>query len=85
MELLPDVDDLNFNMLDPGTRLGYTRRACSDCVTVHTEDPLLRRPDFLTVEGGALKTTRPVMPAMLTTDCVIVRMDCLCYLMERLS
>lgn len=85
LELPPDVDDLNFNMLDPGTRIGYTREGCGDCVAVQAEDPQLRRSDFLAVEDGELKTTRSVMPAMLTTDCDIIRMDCLCYLMERLS
>jgi len=85
LELSPDVDSLNFNMLEPGTPLGYTRNDCSDCVTVHTEDASLMRSDFLAVERGELRTTRPVMPAMLTTDCDIIRMDCMCYLMERLQ
>lgn len=84
LELSPDVDSLNFNMLEPGTPLGYARNDCSECVTVHTEDASLTRSDFLAVERGELRTTRPVMPAMLTTDCDIIRMDCMCYLMERL-
>ena len=85
LELPPDVDILNFSMLEPGTRLGYTRNDCADCVTVHTGDASLERSDLLNVENGELRTMRPVMPAMLTTDCDIIRMDCLCYLMERLT
>jgi succinylglutamate desuccinylase len=85
LELPPDVDNLNFIMLDPGTRLANARNGCGDCVTVHAEDSRLGRSDFLTVENGELRTTRRVMPAMLTTDCDIIKMDCLCYLMERLA
>lgn len=85
LELPPDVDILNFSMLEPGTRLGYTRNDCADCVTVHTGDASLERSDLLNVENGELRTMRLVMPAMLTTDCDIIRMDCLCYLMERLT
>lgn len=85
LELPPDLDDLNFKMLQPGTRLANTRNGRADCITVHADDIALDRSDFLAVENGELRTTRPVMPAMLTTDCDIVRMDCLCYLMERLQ
>ncbi len=85
VELLPDVDNLNFNMLQPGTTLGKTRNGCGDCITVHAENPVMDWPDYLTVDNGELKTARKIMPAMLTTDCGIVKMDCLCYLMERLA
>lgn len=85
LELPTNVDDLNFKMLEPGTCLGYTRKGCADCVSVHTDDASLGRSDFLAVEDGKMKTVRSVMPAMLTTDCDIIRMDCLCYLMERVS
>ena len=85
LELPHDVDELNFKMLEPGTRLGYSRARDADCVSVHTDDRALSRSDFLVVEDGEMKTARPVMPAMLTTDCDIIRMDCLCYLMERVT
>lgn len=85
LELPPDVDNLNFNMLQPGTLLANTRNGRGDCITLHADDAALGRSDFLAVEDGELRTTRAVMPAMLTTDCDIIRMDCLCYLMERLQ
>jgi hypothetical protein len=37
------------------------------------------------VSNGEVLLKRRTMPAMLTTDARIVREDCLCYLMERLS
>ena len=38
---------------------------------------------YFAVEGGRLLTRVPVMPSMLTCDPVVIRQDCLCYLMER--
>ncbi len=35
--------------------------------------------------GGDVALARPVMPAMLTLDINAVRLDCLCYLMQRIG
>ena len=84
LELLPDVDRLNFSMLHPGTKLGVTRNGGS-CLKLETDDPNRVLSDYLTTIDGELRTVKTIMPAMLTTDCDIIRMDCLCYLMERLG
>ena len=38
---------------------------------------------FFRLEDGRLITRIPVMPSMLTCDPMVIRQDCLCYLMER--
>jgi hypothetical protein len=40
---------------------------------------------FFSTQGTGYLLKQPVMPAMLTSDHDIVRMDCLCYLMERID
>ncbi len=84
IELLPDVDRFNFNWLDPGTQLGKVRNGRSSCLRVEGVDDTMVISDYLGTERGVLQTVKPIMPAMLTTDCEIIKMDCLCYLMERL-
>lgn len=85
VELFPDVDRFNFNMLDPGTQIGVTRNADSACLLLEGVDSSSVLADYLTAAHGELRTARPIMPAMLTTDCEIIKMDCVCYLMERLA
>ena len=34
---------------------------------------------------GGIAPRQPLMPAMLTRDERVIRQDCLCYLMERIS
>lgn len=84
IELLPDIDRLNFTWLGPGTQLGKVRNSHGNCLRVDGAGDLTTLSDYLVTEHGALRTVKPIMPAMLTTDCEIVKMDCLCYLMERL-
>ena len=84
VELLPDVDRFNFNWLNPGTQLGRVRNGHGRCLRIEGADDSILTSDYLSTECGALATVKPVMPAMLTTDCEIIKMDCLCYLMERL-
>ena len=82
VELVPEVDHLNFSMLDPGTPLGSARNGSGDCLVVEEAQGRGKLSDYLTLQDGELRTVKPIMPAMLTTDCDIIRMDCLCYLME---
>ena len=83
IELLPDVDRYNFNWLNPGTKLANVRNGHHSCIRIEGDHPL-PISDYLNTEHGVLSTVKPIMPAMLTTDCEIIKMDCLCYLMERL-
>lgn len=82
VELLPDVDRFNFNLLDPGTTLGRARN--DECFFIEASEARDNVSEYLVVEGGHLQTAKPLIPAMLTTDCEIIKLDCLCYFMERL-
>ncbi len=83
-EFRPDLDHLNFSELAAGTRFGRlgARHA--------------HRLDVVDAGGGALDAVfdypgddivlaRDALPSMLTLDVNAVRLDCLCYLMQRID
>ncbi len=81
----PDIDRHNFQELPSGTALGTLDGHLAEHLLVldpRGEDVAQR---FLVVDGGVLRLRRSVMPSMLTLDERVVRQDCLCYFMERLS
>jgi hypothetical protein len=83
--LPPDLDRLNFREMPPGTRLGRLANGHANPLraTSH-EGGDLSEHCFRTHERDII-TSRPLMPAMMTTDANIVRQDCLCHLMERFT
>jgi len=80
----PDLDRLNFCEMPPGTRLARLSngQAIPLRATSH-EGGDVSGQCFATRQRDII-TTRPLMPAMMTTDEQIIRQDCLCYLMERI-
>ncbi len=83
--LAEDLDQLNFQEIPAGTSFG---EVCSDRVDhfeVWNESGEDVGDHFFSVEDGELRTERTVMPSMLTLDEEVIRQDCFCYLMERLS
>ncbi len=85
LNLLPDLDQLNFNELPAGTHFGHVApgKGMPLRVTGFGEQDLSAR--YFTVAEGSLINSVPVMPALISTDARIVRQDCLCYLMERMN
>lgn len=77
-----DLDHLNFSELPAGTKLAEVRRD-DDILFVPAEDGENRWRELFLVRNGALEVTRAIVPAMLTRSVTAVRLDCLCYLMER--
>ncbi|MBT3196119.1 MAG: peptidase M14 [Gammaproteobacteria bacterium] len=83
--LIEELDQLNFREIEAGTRFG---KLCSDHLKhleVWNEAGQDVGDHFFSVEEGALRTRKAVMPSMLTRDIEVIRQDCLCYLMERMS
>jgi hypothetical protein len=83
--LIKDLDRLNFQEIPAGTLFG---KLCSDHlkhIEVWSESGKDMGDHFFNVESGTLRTRKTVMPSMLTRDIEVIRQDCLCYLMERLS
>ncbi len=85
VQLIADIDLLNFRELETGTRLARVRNTDSPCLDVRYVDGRQAYKDYFAVDRGYLQFTKPVMPAMLTTDRDIIALDCMCYLMERLT
>ncbi len=84
--LLPaDLDRMNFRELPPGTRLASVPTEPELLLRARSHDGHDLSEDCFMLEKGQILTRRPLMPAMLTTDEFVVRNDCLCYLMERVS
>ncbi len=82
---IDDLDHLNFRELPSGTLLA--RQAADDVHVLEVIDEAGRlvTEQFFASRDGAIRTTRPVMPSMLTMNAQAIRQDCLCYLMERLT
>lgn len=84
LQLLPDLDELNFQELPAGTVVAYTHGGHGR-LEARDEQGADVGERFFETADGVLRTRVPLMPSMLTTDERIIRQDCLCYLMERLS
>lgn len=78
-----DLDHFNFRELPPGTRLGQVRPGSSAQLRAKDNAGRDVAERFFDYADNAIKLKRPVMPSMLCTDERAVRLDCLCYLMER--
>jgi succinylglutamate desuccinylase len=80
---IDDLDHLNFRELPPGTTLA--RVDSVDGLPLEASDEQGREvaEHFFRVDGNMLRTTRTMMPSMLTLDERVIRQDCLGYLMER--
>lgn len=79
----PTIDRHNFVELPPGTTFGATVHPMPLCMIDEAGRDVAEH--YFAVSGGELKLRREVVPAMLSTDRRVVRQDCLCYLMERLT
>jgi len=79
----PAIDHLNFRELPAGTLLGWAAK--SEKIPLEVRDELGREVSaiYLTLKNGEIRTTVPVMPAMLTVKTEAIRQDCLGYFMVR--
>ncbi len=82
IQFSPDLDRLNFRELPAGTALGWVQDPGARLV-VRDGDGRDQAARYLEVEDGELRLRVPVMPSMLTRDALVIRQDCLGYLMER--
>lgn len=84
LQLMGNIDHLNFRELPAGTTLGQVRRGADVWLEVTDDNKQPAYERYFSIEDGMLVTTRPLMPSMFTLDERIIRQDCLGYLMERL-
>ncbi len=85
LRFVPNLDRMNFTELPPGTRLATIGNQNRSPLVALSHDGRNVSADCFSQTQGHITTTRPLMPAMLTMDETIIRSDCLCYLMERIS
>jgi len=83
IQLSPDLVRMNFRELPRGTALGRVRRSAGFGLEVRDELGEDVGGRYFQIEDGELRLRQPVMPSMLTRNEVVIRQDCLCYLMER--
>jgi hypothetical protein len=80
LTLRGDIDRLNFEVVAPGTALGWTNGHGTELLRLSgaTGDP---RGLFL-IEDGVLRTRHPLRLFMATTNARIARSDCLFYALD---
>jgi succinylglutamate desuccinylase len=82
--LSQDLERMNFTEIQAGTVLGEVRGGHMPLIARDNDgQPVTER--FFRLVDGQLQIARPSMPSMLTLNERVIRQDCLCYLMERLS
>ncbi|MCF1184852.1 M14 family metallopeptidase [Marichromatium gracile] len=79
----PALERLNFCELPAGMAFGRVRPGKGLCVEVHDAEGRDLSAQFFRISGEELLLRRPAMPSMLTRNEVVIRQDCLCYLMIR--
>ncbi len=86
LRLNEDIDHLNFTELSAGTDLGAVAGE-RESLPLRAHDGSGRDvgADYFAVEEGRLVLRKGVMPSMFTLNERIIRQDCLCYLMEKIS
>jgi hypothetical protein len=80
-----DLDQLNFRDLPAGSAFALAPRAERVPFEVQDEAGADVTDRHFALESGEVRIRTPLMPAMLTLDARVIRQDCLCYLMQRLS
>lgn len=81
-----NLDQLNFCELAPGTVMAHVSpETVGNGFLAIDEEGLDISERYFVAEESQIRTRSAVMPSMLTMDTAIIKQDCLCYLMERLS
>jgi gamma-glutamyl:cysteine ligase YbdK (ATP-grasp superfamily) len=74
-----EVDRHNFECLEPGHCLGWVGVEAGLPVEARDAAGRDRSRELFEVEDGELRTRRPIVPIMMTTDPAIAAQDCLFY------
>lgn len=85
ISFVADLDHMNFRELPPGTLLGRLGPGIDSPFDCRDEQGREVSERFFSFDEQGILSTRPFMPSMLTLDKDVIRQDCLCYLMERIS
>lgn len=83
--LIEDLDRMNFTEIPAGTVFGKLHPNVDIPVKAISDTGCEVTDEYFSISGNELIVKKSVMPSMLTQDRQIIRQDCLCYLMERIS
>lgn len=84
LRLVGDLDHLNFRELPADTVLGSVCKGAEPQLNVCDDNGMEVFDRYFYYDNQSLLTSRSFMPSMFTLDEMIIRQDCLGYLMERL-
>jgi len=82
--LTAGMEAVNFHAVPAGTEFGFTRKPLHLALQVLDPEHRDVTAQFLEEIHGDISLSRPVIPAMYTTDHDVIRQDCLCYFMEEI-
>ncbi len=85
INLLPEIEKYNFCELAAGTVMANVEPQSSAFLQAFDDDDREVGRDFFEYADDQIRLKKSVMPAMLTMNTQVIRQDCLCYLMERIS
>lgn len=80
-----DLERMNFTEVPAGTAIGQLKNYPTLPVVALDEWGEDKTTDYFGIEQNELVMRKNVMPSMLTLDEKVIRQDCLCYIMERIS
>ncbi len=80
-----NLTSMNFSEIASGECFCRVKKESDAHLEAWDEHGKDRAEEYFFRDGEDYKFKLPVMPAMLTDDTSIIRMDCLCYLMERID
>ena len=86
------VEAVNFHELAQGTEFGIWKPRANGGLEQAAPGPLKAldtdhrdvTADYFDLQDSSIRLQRAVVPAMYTTDPLVIAQDCLCYFMERL-
>ena len=85
ISLIKELDSYNFRELPENTVFGTINGVRRPPLVATDIEGNVTTSHYFRFDGGEIRTTRPLMPSMLTSDIRVIHQDCLCYLMERLD
>jgi succinylglutamate desuccinylase len=85
LQLMDDLQQFNFRELPAGTAFARVPPQRVGRFAVEDNEGRDVAAEFFELADGELRTRRQLMPSMLTHDALVIRQDCLCYLMERIE
>ena len=80
-----ELEKMNFTEMPTNTSFGKVQSSSVACLSAINENDEDISDQVFHIKDQKIQLRTSMMPAMLTLDEMVIRQDCLCYLMERMS